>query len=228
MRINTERKRVIVVIEYLSYDYLQKCNTPNIDSLDPHPAWSQGSTTRASVAAILGGFLPICAVKGCYHQKLFNKWTYPYTLTDYREKNALFLYVPNGWVLELLESYIRPDLKPLIQKWLSYHDTRDMINDFLSRKEKRDGKGYYAYFHVMETHPPYYPEERGIEDREERRKAAVEYVDRILKPLIDLDCDDLIVTSDHNGGSLTSGSLAGEHPIKIFMACRIKPGESKI
>jgi len=249
VRINTDRKRVIVVFEMLDYDYLQKCNTPNIDSLNPYPAWSYGATTRASVLAILGGFLPQPAIEDHPNTGLFNKWTDPYTLTNYKNVNALFLYVPNGWITELLEPFIRPDLKRLVMKWHTYHDTRDMINDFLKRKEKRgieglEKPGYYAYFHILETHDPFYPEERGIVGYDERRKASVEYCDRILKPLIDLEeIDDLIILSDHNGGGLQTSwhaneaaevagnkydAILGLHPIKVFMATRIKPGPSKV
>lgn len=214
MKQDLNRKRIIVCLENANYNYLKTLNVPNIKSLGMHPACAFGGTTRASVAAMLGGFMPICQIEGCWHKEAFKRWPYVWYLTDYFKANKLFLYIPNGWILELIEPFIRPDLKPKIQKWLAYHDSRDMINDFLSRKLKG---GYFAYFHIMETHSPYYPDKRGIEDNAERRKAAFEYVDRIIKPLIDLDVDDLVVTADHG-----TGSFLTRKPFEVFIAARIK------
>lgn len=214
MKQDLNRKRIVVCLEAMTYDYLKDCNVPNIKSLGIHPATSFGGTTRASVAAMLGGFMPICQIKGCCRNEALRRWTYVWFLTDYFKANKLYLHIPNGWILELIEPFIRADLKPKIQKWMAYHDTKDMIDDFLSRNIKG---GYYAFFHVMETHSPYYPDRRGIEDPKERRKAAVEYVDRILKPLIDLDTDDLVITADH-----WSGSFSTMKPFEVFLAARIR------
>jgi len=175
---------VLVAVECLEYDFLKECNTPNIDKLNPHPAVSMGGTTRAAVAAILGGILPKCVVheveidrsyieKGigltderrrtaCEEHK-FN-WTNPFFLTRLKEKTNLLLYICNGWALEYLLPFMPDWLKDLNMRMHDRHSdlpTEHYINDFLSRV-KNGMNNYFVYIHVQETHPPFYiPETRG-------------------------------------------------------------------
>jgi len=207
-------RTIMICIECLEHDFLMKCNAPNIKSLDPHPAKSYGRTTRAAVGALLGGFLPTCTIPNCFHNKI--RLESPFFLTDLKRKTNLFLYMPNGWFMEFL--------KPFMPNWLwdmmvyfnrNGFDSRKMIEDFLSRKPTN----YFAYFHIMETHPPFFdgtgPCPKGKEFVE-TRKRAVEYVDKIIKPLIDLDCN-LIVTSDHAMGH---GMFEHETAWNVFIATR--------
>jgi hypothetical protein len=192
-----------------------KCNVPNIKSLNPHPAKSYGRTTRASVAALLGGFLPTCLVPNCYHNRI--KLENPFFLTDLKKKTEIFLYVPNGWIMEFL--------KPFMPGWLwnkmvfynkNGFNSEEMIKDFLNKKPEN----YFAYFHIMETHPPFFTGTgecpRGEEFTETRRK-AVEYVDKIIKPLIEID-GNVIVTSDH---ALGHNAYNYESGLDVFIATNL-------
>jgi len=220
------RKRIIVCLECTSYEFLKKCNTPNIDSLNPHPAKSLGGMTRAAVPWLLGGFLPHCEIPGCPHNKGL-RWSRPFYLTEWKEKSSgVFLYVPNGWVLEFLTPFMTPEFRRKILYWHDRHaeqPTGQMIEDFLQIEPKLKN-GYFAYFHCMETHPPFYPpgeqvkEGEPVEERMRRRKLAVEYVDRAISPLLKLDVDDLVITSDHN---LAHGSW-NEDWFSVFLATRIR------
>jgi len=125
--------------------------------------------------------------------------------------------MPNGWFMEFL--------KPFMPKWqwdmmVHYNkhgfDSKKMIEDFINRKPDN----YFAYFHIMETHPPFFdgtdtslPKREG---REKVRRRAVEYVDKIIKPLIDLDCN-LIVTADH---ALGHGMFEHNVAWDVFLATR--------
>ena len=219
------RKRIVICLECTSYDFLKKCHTPNIDSLNPHPAKSLGGITRAAVPWLLGGFLPHCEVPGCPHNKGL-RWSRPFYLTEWKEKSNLFLYVPNGWVLEFLSPFMTPEFRKKILYWHDRHaeqPTGQMIEDFLQIEPKLEN-GYFAYFHCMETHPPFYPpgpvkeEKPGSPEWWERRKRAVEYVDEAIAPLLKLDVDDLIVTADHN---IAYGDW-NEDWFSVFLATRIK------
>lgn len=225
MKPDTNRKRILVALECLSYEELMEYKTPNIDKLDPHRATSMGCTTRAAVPALLGGFLPFCQQDDCEydHIKMHRSWTYPHFLTAYKREGKLWLYCPNGWVAEYIDPYLRDEIKQLIRTHFAIPDREGefemMIDDFVKRSPN-EMDGYFAYFHVMETHPPYYPVDCDIprntkerEEREERRRLAVEQVDRSLKRLIDLDADDLIITADHPRDHLGT---------EVFLATRVR------
>jgi len=202
-------KVIVVVIECLEYSFLEECNTPNIDELRPHPAVSYGCTTRAAVPAILGGFLPECIYKCDYHTF---KWQNPFFLTDLKRKTNLLLYINNGWAFELLANFMPEWLR---KKNLDWHDrhadlpTKEMIDDFLSRSLD----SYFAYFHVMETHPPFYTPS-GSHDRKE----AVEWVDTQIGRLVELDYDCLVVCSDH----ALEHDVAGSAGLKSFIAADVR------
>lgn len=227
MKPDVDKKRLVVALECLSFDDLAKYDTPNIDSLDPHPATSMGCTTRAAVPALLGGFLPFCEYPpdkcGKGHRDMARGWTYPYFLTEYKKAGRLWLYCPNGWVAEYITPYLRREIKPWILKHYAIPDRegefRLMIDDFLSR-DPDSMDGYFAYFHVMETHPPFYPVDCDIprntknrEEKEARRKMAVEQTDANLEYLMDLDVDELVVTADHAADHLNT---------RVFLATRCK------
>jgi len=208
----------MIVIECLEYDFLEKCNTPNIDSLNPHPAKSYGRTTRAGVGALLGGILPTCLVKGCFHNTI--RLQNPFFLTNIKKKADVYLYMPNGWFLEFLLPFMPEwQRKMMLEYNRKGFDTKAMIDDFLNRKSEN----YFAYFHVMETHPPFFkgtdPELPKREGHEKVRREAVEYVDKIIKPLIDLDCR-LVVTSDHAFGHRPENYNTG---LDVFIATKNIP-----
>lgn len=207
-------KTIMICIECLEYSFLMECNAPNIKSLDPHPAKSYGRTTRAAVAALLGGILPTCLIPDCPHNKI--NITNPFFLTDLSRKTNIFLYMPNGWFMEFLKPFIQPQLWEKLMHYNRYgFNSKSMIEDFL---QKNPGN-YFAYFHIMETHPPFFsgtaPTPKGEEFTATRRR-AVEYVDEIIKPLIDLDCN-LIITSDHG---IDHGIFNYETALNVFIATR--------
>lgn len=227
MKPDTNRRRILVALECLSYDELMEYETPNIDALDPHPATAMGCTTRASVPALLGGFLPFCNLGNrCdkNHVDMHRSWTYPHFMTEYHEQNKLWLYCPNGWVAEIINPYLRDEIQQMITEHYAIPDREGefemMIDDFISRKPNQMKAGYFAYFHVMETHPPYYPVDCDIprdttdrEEKEERRALAVKQVDKSLKRLIELDVEDLIITADHPRDHLGT---------QVFLATRVR------
>jgi len=192
---------ILYVLECLDYEYLKTCRTPNINSLNPHPAISFGATTVASIPALLTGYFPICTVNPeCPHNTVPRKLVprHPYFLRKYFGGHV-YLYIPNGWVWDLLGSWLDP-LMPKLKKWWERFNTQEMVEDFLTHyKNNRD---YFVYFHVMETHPPFLEGVKEVKAGSEewwvRRRKAVELADKILQPLLDLDFDLLIVCSDHN------------------------------
>lgn len=207
----------------LPYSFLQICNTPNIESLElgPHPAKSLGGMTRAAVPWLLGGFTPHCLVRGCRHNKGLG-WGRNWYLTDMKKQAIpIFLYVPNGWVLEFLTAFMTPAFKDKILKWHHNYNTKAMIEDFINRGELKE---YFAYFHVMETHMPFFPPNESPGDdktmsKQEmagKRKRAVEYIDSVIMPLINLDSEELVITSDHN---ITLGEWSPEW-FDVFIATR--------
>ena len=188
-------KTIFIVIECVDFDYLSSIRPKNIMSLEPHPARSFGATSRASIAAILGGFIPSCRYPNCYHHQIH--FQDPFFLTNLKRDRFLYLAVPNGWALELLRPYIHDDLWSKLIRLHNKHSpytTRELIEDFL--KIEKDLDKYFAYFHVMETHEPFYCPDNIVE-YDERRKAALLWIDEVIEPLLELDAFTLIM-SDHN------------------------------
>lgn len=196
-----EMRRVFIVVECLDFAFYEKCNTPNMDSLDPHPAWPLGVTTRATAGAVLGGFLPTCLIKDCRRDKV--NWHF-FLSSLQREGIAFLPYINNGWVFDLFFPYISKQMKEKILRWHSRHEhcpTPEMIDDFL--RVERNLDNYIAIFWCIESHPPFYSEEwRGKDPQQtgvppqERRKRSVEFIDRAIKPLLELDCE-LALFGDH-------------------------------
>jgi hypothetical protein len=179
----------------MDFDYLVKVRPKNITKFDPHPAKSFGATSRAAISAILGGFLPHCRYPNCYHHQIH--LPDPYFLTNLKADRFLYLAVPNGWCLELLKPFIYDELWNKLSQMHTKHTpytTKELVDDFLKIVPKHDK--YFAYFHVMETHPPFYTPEK-IDDTEERRKSALLWIDEVIKPLLELDSFTLIM-ADHN------------------------------
>ncbi|GAH26102.1 unnamed protein product, partial [marine sediment metagenome] len=100
---------------------------------------------------------------------------------------SLFLYVPNGWVLEFLTPFMSSSFKDKLLKWHDKYDTKAMIEDFL--EAQRGLKEYFAYIHIMETHMPFFPPNEPPGDdktmsKEElwgKRRRTVEYMDSVIK-----------------------------------------------
>jgi len=98
-----------------------------------------------------------------------------------------------------------------------------MIEDFLEKVYTLN-KPYFAYFHCMETHPPFYPP--GWDKKEKpgspaewvaKRKAAIEFVDKVIEPLLKIECDDLVITADHN----IEHDLPNTKALNVFIAMRV-------
>jgi len=212
---------IFYVLECMDYNYLKECNTPNIDSLNPHPAISFGATTVASVPALLTGYIPMCKMsESCPHNALLQKYLKrsPFFINNFKER---FLYIPNGWVWWFLKPHLL-NVMPYLKVWHKHFNTRRMIEHF---KRLPKGKSYLAYFHVMETHPPFLEGAEQIHPNSEvwwsRRKRAVELADLNLKLLLDEDYDLLVVTADHNVEHDVPSELAYE----VFIATKLKECE---
>jgi len=178
----------------MDYDFLMSCNVPNIKALDPHPAKSWGGHTRASVPALLAGLMPKCTVKGCTKHGYFRSG--PMELASFHKEGALFLYIPNGWILELIDHYVNSIQRKRLMYWINHlkdQPTKQMVKalqmNLMGRRE------YLAYLHVMETHSPFFPSNPKSENR---RKDALEEVDKMIEPLLfGYPEAQVIVTSDH-------------------------------
>jgi len=215
-------KVVFYVLECLDYEYLRYCNTPNIDSLNPHPALSFGATTAAAVPALLTGYTPTCIVdRKCPHNTIPRKLIRrtPFFLKEHF-KNNVYLYIPNGWTWQFLKPYLTP-LMPKLKKWHYKFNTKEMIEDFLERKKPET---YFAYFHVMETHPPFLDGTRtdikpGSPEWWQRRRKAVELADKYLEPLLEMDdLDLLVVCADHN----IAHDISTCKGLEVFIAIKSK------
>jgi len=200
-------KRILCVLECTDFSFLKKCQTPNIDKLNPHPAIPLGITTGAATGAFTKGLLPICVYKNCYHHQI--KWQDPFFLKHIKEKTNFLAYVPNGWAMDFFLPYTSGEL---VKKNYQYHQQHEecvsvtMLDDFI----RRNINNYFAYFHLMESHPPFFhPNWKGMEpgkinkspetpDPPTRRKMAVEWIDyEIIGRLLKQNYDELVVTADH-------------------------------
>lgn len=173
----------------------------------PHPAMARGITTAAAMGAFAKGMLPICLHRDCSHNDI--NWQDPFFLKNMREKTNFLAYVPNGWGMSFFLPYADEELKKKNLKWHENHEnlpSEEMVDDFI----ERDLDNYFAYFHLMEPHPPFFhPDWKGmspgeISDSPEtpnpptRRKMAVEWADEnVVGRLLEQDYDELVVTSDH-------------------------------
>jgi len=191
-------KVVFYVLECMDYEYLMSCNAPVIKSLKPHPAYSYGATTAAAVHALLTGYTPTCAASPqCPHTQRPRKMIppEPFFLKKFKQ---LFLYIPNGWVFQFVQPYMK-NLMPRLLEWHKVFNTKAMVEDFISRSKSDD---YFAYFQVMETHPPFLEGLKEVKpsspEWDARRRKAVEIADKCLELLLSVDYDLLVVCADHN------------------------------
>jgi len=159
------------------------------------------------VAALLGGFIPTCVYRDCHHRKI--KWENPFFIQQLREKTNLYIICPNGWALGLLLPFMDREQRELNLKLHDMHEwlASEIALNWLKEKVKGKVNNYFIYFHVMETHPPFFtPETKGwkiseierFRDGEWRRRRALEWVDEfVVGEFLTWDYDCLIVTSDH-------------------------------
>lgn len=200
-------RRLLVVLECTDIAMLNQCHTPNIDSLDPHPAISYGITTGAAAGAFSRGFLPICVYKDCYHHKI--KWQSPFFLRELSRKTNLFLLTPNGWTFQTFEPFMTEEVKRLNYDWHSRHE--DCVSlEMVEYLEKKRPSDYFALLWLQESHPPYFhPDWKGVSageinksprtpDPPTRRKMAIEWIDSaIISKILQLDYHELVITADH-------------------------------
>ena len=74
-------KLILAVLECTSKEFLDKCHTPNIDSLDPVcPAVAPGLASRPTISANLVGVVPQCYCddEDCVNKKI--DWGHPFLL----------------------------------------------------------------------------------------------------------------------------------------------------
>ena len=196
---------VIIVLDSVGWDLFCKCNVPNMRSLgEPHQAFSSGLWTVPSFAEILKGQLPRCLNKSCYHNKIIKRSAF--FLDNIPGK--LYFFTANGWLIEPY-SYIKHPkfvwkyFKPEDSGWKS----EEMIQEILNLTGD-----YLVIMHVMETHSPYKYKEQfyssigeeylkkmtkeDLERLKQRQIKSVEYIDKIIKPLIDMKLE-LVITADH-------------------------------
>jgi len=193
-------KRVIVILDSVSYDLLMETETPNIDSLgEVRLAYSHGSWTLPSIASLINGHPP-----ACYGKKFIEP--NPFLLREHR----ILFYTSNDWVRLLLEAYRRIYCGIRV----IFYDYRECINEMIDDLKTRRGS-YLAFLHVMETHYPYTiykgekpPDTKDPKVLKERQKRALKYVDEALGRLFSIPNLAILVTSDH-GQAFDGGELHG-------------------
>ena len=205
-------KGLIIVLDSVRLDVFREADTPNFDSLgETVEAYSHGSWTRPSVVSILSGYLPSSRLG----QPFKPSWVMlSREVFHEREVRAWFLN-SNAWVHNMAP-------RAYTEKWYPEPwSGPKMVED--ACRILRAFENSFVVMLLTETHGPYnyrrdipYEEfvsrvkayNRGVdndapEEARERSMEAIEYVDGLVKPLLDLaDC--VIVTSDH-------GELMGEH-----------------
>jgi len=205
-------KNLLIIFDSVRYDRFIEAETPVIDSLgEAVEAWSHGTWTRPSVVSMLSGYLPQSELGQPYKPS----WLMlgPQVFHD-RWAPAWFLN-GNAWVKNLNPRNYEDRFYP------EPFSAEEMVRDAVKIMES-----YNEFFIVMlfvETHIPYSfdPQEDTSETVQlfkdynnhvdnsapivaaERSRKAVEYLDRIIEPLLDYP-DRIIFTSDH-------GDLMGEH-----------------
>jgi len=200
-------KRILIAIECLDYEFLSQCHTPNIDNLDPHPAIPLGITTGAATGAFTKGLLPICIYKDCNRHRI--KWQNPFFLRNVSKETNFLAYVPNGWAMDFFLPYLSKELVEKNYQWHRQHEecvSLKMLEDFTARKLNN----YFTYFHLMESHPPFFhPDWKGMDpgqinkspntpDPPTRRRMAVEWIDReIISRILKLNYEEFVITADH-------------------------------
>lgn len=209
-------KRILICVECMDYSYLAEAKPKNIMSYAPHAAVSFGVGSRAAVAALLGGMLPICEDPHCYHHQLVKRWANPFFLTEATQNGKVFLLCPNGWVVELIQPWIDQEQKELNLKWMGKHAElpASQMVDYLLEKE-RGLKSYFAYLHFFETHPPFYS------PKGHDRKEALLYLDNQIGRILDLEAE-IVIVSDHNvpPGISAATSTPIPNTMKSFIASK--------
>ena len=201
-------RELVIVFDSVRYDLFMEANAPNLKSLGKvHRAYSHGSWTRPSMSSLLSGYLPSCP-------EVKNPWEPQWIMLKFVEGGRRVFYNSNAWMhnvhpLDGVERYY-PDP----------YSAQSMVGDVLEEVEGLS----LAVFLFMETHIAYsYREEdtseifrrvwrynQGEEDpllvseMWNRQKKAVDYLDNLIKPLLDLEDTRIVFTSDH-------GELFGEH-----------------
>jgi len=191
----------LIVLDSVGYDLFCEAFAKNLERIgEVHPAFSDGSYTVPSMAAILTGKLPLCTIPKCLHQELLAMpHGNPFFLEDQAEVMPVHIYTSNPWLY--------PDLKRRAQNRFSinfhYYEhsecIKEIVNDVLTKDDT------FTIIHVMETHAPYttwfgetrWGDQEPPEIARKYQRRALEYVDENLEPLIDRG-GNIIVTADHS------------------------------
>ncbi|MFB0543792.1 MAG: sulfatase-like hydrolase/transferase [Candidatus Bathyarchaeia archaeon] len=201
-------RELVIVFDSVRYDLFMEADAPNLKSLGKvHRAYSHGSWTRPSMSSILSGYLPSCP-------EVENPWEPQWIMLKFVGGGRRVFYNSNAWMhkthpLEGVERYYPVP-----------YSAQSIVEDALEEVEDLS----LAVLFFMETHTPYSVREEdttellrriwkynvGGEDPHlasemwNRQKKAVEYLDNLIKPLLDLEDTRIVFTSDH-------GELFGEH-----------------
>ena len=186
---------VLIVLDSVGFGAMAKARADNIKGLgELHPARSHGSWTLPSMASISAGVLPWCVVEGCRHRRVIGSFIPKGLIAGAN----FYGYTTNPWV----QAYRLFPYKDL--------NTAGAVEDFLEKRKKP----YRALIHVMETHWGSYHNLPG-RNWFEKQLRAIENVDRILRPVLELrDEATIIVTGDHSEVEPRTGT--GHDPREIY------------
>lgn len=206
---------ILAVLECTSKEFLDKCDTPNINGLEngPCPAVSPGLASRPAISANLSGVIPQCYCddENCTNKKI--DWAHPFFMDKMQEKTNVDLKIGNGWVFDIIRQYLTDTEMQEHMEYMKFESLPSelMLRRFEEKKNNNYGDDFYFHIHIPETHPPFsHPEwegmdveeirtSNGVPDAEIRRKMAVEWVDEeIIGRLLEYDFNAMVVTSDHD------------------------------
>jgi len=203
-------KLILAVLECTSKKFLDKCHTPNIDSLDPVcPAVAPGLASRPTISANLAGVVPQCYCddEDCINKKI--DWGHPFFIDEMKKRTTVDLRIGNGWIFSIIRQYLNKKEMARHKEYLKFESLPSL--DMLEHFEERNLDDYYLHIHTPETHPPFsHPNWKDMDvekirtsselpDASTRRRMAVEWVDdKIIGRLLEYDPDGIVVTADHD------------------------------
>jgi len=201
-------RELLIVFDSVRYDQFLWSNAENLKSLGKvHRAYSHGRWTRPSMASILSGYLP-------YSPEVKNPWEPSWAYLNFGGSPRYF-FNTSPWCRHM---------EPIKGMCLNYDPPRQAKKIVYEMTRTNNVPMMIVLF--TETHAHYWFEEETEEDREFSKEMwnynhgednpdlperamlkqieSIEYLDELLKPLLDGFKGRVYFTSDH-------GELFGEH-----------------
>jgi len=217
----------LVVMDSVRHDQFQRARTPNMDNggfTNFSPAMSGATWTIPSVTNMMTGRLP-------FHNGQEQIFGDRYWLPQYFHEMGVSTHyiaavgIPTHIIKYEWDTFHFPDR--------GYRDAEHLINKALDVIDNFPNPKMFFYLHFEDTHSPFECADNGKTDwridkiieynsglippeiteeyfeyLKKRQIECIEFMDKVLKPLIDMDST-MIITSDH-------GENFGENPPRHF------------